>query len=159
VSDFELGKEVGSGKFGDVYLCKHKRTGMLFALKKIFKSVIREYRMEEQFALELKILYHLDHPNIVKLYSHFSDEYHVFLLMEYLEGGELLARMGSSEEYVAQTISQMIEAVDYMHGMGVVHRDIKPENIVLAFDVSSPLLRKQSSCATSAGPGSSTTGA
>ena len=45
LGDFELGKPVGSGKFGEVYLCKHKKTGMLFALKKIFKSVIQEYRM------------------------------------------------------------------------------------------------------------------
>jgi aurora kinase len=79
-----LGQTVGSGKFGDVYLCRHKATGCLFALKKIFKSVIRDYGMESQFALELKLLYVLDHPNIVKLYGHFQDEYHVFLLMEYL---------------------------------------------------------------------------
>ena len=45
LSDFELGKSVGSGKFGEVYLCKHKQTGCLFALKKIFKSVIQEYKM------------------------------------------------------------------------------------------------------------------
>ena len=78
---------MGSGKFGDVYLCKHKATGMIFALKKIFKSVIQEYKMEAQFTLLLKILYALDHPNIVKLYTHFCDDYHIFLLMEYIEGG------------------------------------------------------------------------
>lgn len=46
---------------------------MLFAIKKVFKSVIKEYKMEAQFALELKIMYSLDHPNIVKLYAHFAD--------------------------------------------------------------------------------------
>ena len=55
--------------------------------------------------------------------------------MEYIEGGELINRLGSSEEYVSQVIGQVIEAADYMHGLGIVHRDIKPENIVVAFDV------------------------
>lgn len=64
---------MGSGKFGDVYQCRHKQTGAMFALKKVFKSVIKENRMEAQFALELKILYRLDHPNVVKLYAHFDD--------------------------------------------------------------------------------------
>jgi serine/threonine protein kinase len=45
ISDFELGKCVGSGKFGDVFICKHKETGTLYALKKIFKSTINEYNM------------------------------------------------------------------------------------------------------------------
>jgi serine/threonine protein kinase len=52
--------------------------------------------------LELKLLYLLDHPNIVKLYGHFSDEYHIFLLMEYIEGGELLKKLGSEERYVSK---------------------------------------------------------
>ena len=56
--------------------------------------------------------------------------------MEYIEGGELIAKLGSSEDYVSQIVEQMIDTVDYMHGMGVVHRDIKPENIVVSFDVT-----------------------
>ncbi len=83
LKDFELGKNVGSGKFGDVHICIHKATGAMFALKKIFKSTILEYNMINQFTRELKIHYRLDHPNIIKLYTHFDDEYHIFLLMEY----------------------------------------------------------------------------
>jgi serine/threonine protein kinase len=51
--------------------------------------------MEAQFCQEVKLLYMLDHPNVVKLYGHFSDGYHVFLLMEYVEGGQLMAKIGS----------------------------------------------------------------
>ncbi len=49
LKDFELGKNVGSGKFGDVHICRHRETGLMFALKKIFKSTILEYNMIDQF--------------------------------------------------------------------------------------------------------------
>lgn len=98
MEDFELGKCVGSGKFGDVFICRHKETGFLFALKKIFKSTILEYDMITQFIRELRIHYLLSHPNIIKLYSHFEDEYHIFLLMEYAEGGILMDRLKCGED-------------------------------------------------------------
>ena len=68
----------------------------MFALKKVFKSTIQEYDMMPQFIRELKIHYKLNHPNIVKLYTHFDDEYHIFLLMEYVEGGILMNKLKSS---------------------------------------------------------------
>ena len=92
-----MGKCVGSGKFGDVFLCEHKTTRTIYALKKIFKSTINEYNMIEQFTRELRIHYELDHPNIIKLYTHFDDEYHIFLLMEYAEGGILMDKIKSTE--------------------------------------------------------------
>jgi serine/threonine protein kinase len=49
IEDFELGKNIGSGKFGDVFQCRHKKTGTLYALKKIFKSMVLEYGMIDQF--------------------------------------------------------------------------------------------------------------
>jgi serine/threonine protein kinase len=55
--------------------------------------------------------------------------------MEYVEGGQLLTRLQSNEQYVSQVINQMIDAIEYIHSLGVVHRDIKPENIVMSFEV------------------------
>lgn len=71
IRDFYLGKCIGSGKFGDVFMCEHKKTGFVCAIKKILKSTLKEYGMEDQFIKELKIHYSLNHPNVVKLYSHF----------------------------------------------------------------------------------------
>lgn len=124
--DFELGKLVGSGKFGDVHICRHKETGIMFALKKIFKSTILEYNMVNQFTREIKIHYQLNHPNIIKLYSHFDDEYHVFLLMEYAEGGILMDKLKCAEDIASQFVDQTIDAVQYLHKLKIAHRDIKP---------------------------------
>lgn len=104
-------------------------------MKKIFKSTILEHDMVEQFAKELKIHYSLNHPNIIKLYGHFQDDYHIFLLMEYAEGGVLMQKLKSPEEQVAKYISETIEAVGHLHRSNIAHRDIKPENIVLQLDV------------------------
>jgi serine/threonine protein kinase len=71
--------------------------------------------MEAQFCTEVKLLYQLDHPNIVKLYGHFSDDYHVFLLMEYVEGGQLLAKLNSHESYVAKVMEPLLEVVEHLH--------------------------------------------
>jgi aurora kinase A len=93
--------------------------------------------MVKQFATELKIQYRLNHPNIVKLYTHFDDEYHVFLLMEYAPEGNLMAKMHNTEAYTANVLDQIVRAVQYTHNNMVVHRDIKPENIVVFFEVIS----------------------
>lgn len=73
IRDFQLGKCIGSGKFGDVFMSQHKKTGFVCAIKKILKSTLLEYNMVEQFIKELKIHYRLSHPNVVKLYAHFED--------------------------------------------------------------------------------------
>jgi len=91
--------------------------------------------MVSQFVTELKIQYRLNHPNIVKLYAHFDDEYHVFMLMEYAPGGNLMGKIHNTEAYTANVMEQIIKAVQYTHSKMIVHRDIKPENIVLFFDV------------------------
>jgi serine/threonine protein kinase len=71
----------------------------------------------------------------VKLYTHFDDDYHVFLLMEYVEGGILLNKLKCTEEYASHILEQTIDAVSDLHSRQIAHRDIKPENIVLQFDV------------------------
>jgi serine/threonine protein kinase len=126
ISDFELGKCVGSGKFGEVFICRHKDTKTLYGLKKLVKSTVMEYGLIDQLVTELKILYLCNHPHIIKLYTHFSDDYHIFLLMEYGEGGVLMSQLKQTEKYVANVLDQLINAVQYLHSLRIVHRDIKP---------------------------------
>ena len=86
---------------------------------------------------EVSILTRLDHPNIVKYYETYVDEKYIYLVMEYIDGGELFDKIAQqenqvfSEEMAAAFMRKLFSALNHMHAQGVVHRDIKPENIML----------------------------
>lgn len=84
LGDFALGKTLGEGKFGVVYQAIHKVSGMLFALKKIPKEMIKSHLMIDQFILELKLQTFLSHSNILTIYTHFEDSKHIYLVLEYM---------------------------------------------------------------------------
>lgn len=67
----------------------------------------------------------------MRLYTHFEDQYHVFLLMEYIDGGMLMNYVNADEKFVSKGMMQVLRAVDYLHRNHIAHRDIKPENIVV----------------------------
>jgi aurora kinase, other len=89
IHDFELGKCLGEGAFGQVFPAVHKATKMLVAIKKVAKEKVKY--MLEQFINEIKIQMFLEHPNVVKLYGFFDDALHFYIIMEYMEGGNLFA--------------------------------------------------------------------
>lgn len=128
---FQVGKTVGQGKFGEVLHCRHKETGVLYALKKIFKSTIEQYQMHEQLLTEIEACKTVDHPNVMKTYAAFTDEFHIFILSELVQGDKLVKKLNSSEGYVSRIIRQVLDALSSIHESGVVHRDLKPENIVV----------------------------
>ena len=70
----------------------------MYALKKIFKSVIEEYSMQDQLLTEIQILTQINHPNIVRAYEAFTDDYHIFILMEYINGCLLTKKFKASEK-------------------------------------------------------------
>jgi calcium-dependent protein kinase len=87
---------------------------------------------------EVQILTKLDHPNIVKYYETYIDEKYIYLVMEYIGGGELFEKIAQqknqvfSEPMAAEYMKKLFGALNHMHAQGVVHRDIKPENIMLS---------------------------
>ena len=132
---FEIGKPLGKGKFGRVYLAKERSTGFVCALKVLHKSELQQGKVEKQVRREIEIHSNLRHPNILRFYGHFHDSKRVFLILEYAGKGELYKHLRKENRFpewkAAQYIAQMAAALKYLHRKHVMHRDIKPENILV----------------------------
>ena len=132
---YEIGKPLGKGKFGRVYLAKERSTGFVCALKVLHKSELQQGKVEKQVRREIEIHSNLRHPNILRFYGHFHDSKRVFLILEYAGKGELYKHLRKENRFpewkAAQYIAQMAAALKYLHKKHVMHRDIKPENILV----------------------------
>src|SRR5256714_6016301 len=132
---FEIGKPLGKGKFGRVYLARERSEQFICALKVLHKSELQHGKVEKQVRREIEIQANLRHPNILRLYGHFHDSKRIFLILEFAGNGELyklLRREARVPEWkAAQYIAQMAAALKYLHKKHVMHRDIKPENILV----------------------------
>mmetsp|Transcript_32557 Transcript_32557/g.59080 ORF Transcript_32557/g.59080 Transcript_32557/m.59080 type:complete len:314 (-) Transcript_32557:90-1031(-) len=138
LDDFEIGKPLGKGKFGNVYLAREKKSKYIVALKVLFKAQLQQANVEHQLRREIEIQAHLRHPNILRLFGYFYDKDKVYLILEYAAKGELykeLMKQGSFDEpTAAKFITSIAKALDYCHKKHVIHRDIKPENLLLGLD-------------------------
>ncbi|KAH6849705.1 kinase-like domain-containing protein [Chaetomium sp. MPI-CAGE-AT-0009] len=133
---FEIGRPLGKGKFGRVYLARERSTGFICALKVLYKSELQQGTgVEKQVRREIEIQSNLRHPNILKLYGHFHDSKRIFLILEFAGKGELYKHLRRESRFpewkAAQYIAQMAAALRYLHRKHVIHRDIKPENILV----------------------------
>ena len=132
---FEIGKPLGKGKFGRVYLAKERSSGFVCALKVLHKSELQQGKVEKQVRREIEIQSNLTHPNILKLFGHFHDAKRIFLILEFAGKGELYKHLRREQRFAepkaAQYIAQMAAALKYLHKKHVMHRDIKPENILV----------------------------
>ncbi|EFO26867.1 AUR protein kinase [Loa loa] len=163
LSDFEIGRPLGKGKFGNVYLARVKGINFIVALKILFKSQLIKNSVEHQLRREIEIQAHLRHPHILRMYNYFYDEKRIYLILEYAAGGELykeLQKCGHfDEERTAKLMFQMADALSYCHDKKVIHRDIKPENLLLGmfgelkiadfgWSVHAPSSRRETMCGT-----------
>ncbi|ODA83171.1 hypothetical protein RJ55_01682 [Drechmeria coniospora] len=132
---FDIGKQLGKGKFGRVYLARDRIHGCVCALKVLYKNELQRGNVEKQVRREIEIQGNLRHPNILKLYGHFHDRKRICLILEYAGKGELYKHLRRARRFpepkAAQYIAQMAGALRYLHRNHVIHRDIKPENILV----------------------------
>jgi serine/threonine protein kinase len=142
LKDFDIGKKLGRGKFGRVYLAREKTSKFICAIKALEKKQLQRNSVEHQLRREIDIQSHLHHPHILSLYGYFWDAKRVYLILEYAYGGEMykvLQRVyeknnqerGFKEHQAARWIYQLASALHYCHAKNVIHRDIKPENLLL----------------------------
>lgn len=133
---YQLDKTLGTGQFGLVKLGKNLRNGKLVAVKILEKENIKTKDDWDLIKTEIDILKHSKHPNIVKFFDHFENSDYIFLVMEYLNNGNLQEYLmknnfNLNEIEVGVIAYQMADALKYLHTYGVIHRDFKPENIML----------------------------
>lgn len=135
LSDFDIGKPLGKGKFGNVYLAREKQSKYVVALKVLQKAQLMKSSVEHQLRREIEIQSHLRHKNILRLYGYFYDAKRVYLIIEYAPQGELYKKLMKagrfSESQSALYVQEIARALVYMHSKHVIHRDIKPENLLV----------------------------
>ncbi|XP_071981929.1 ribosomal protein S6 kinase alpha-6 isoform X1 [Engystomops pustulosus] len=136
-TQFELLKVLGQGSFGKVFLVR-KTVGpdssQLYAMK-VLKKASLKVRDRVRTKMERDILVEVNHPFIVKLHYAFQTEGKLYLILDFLRGGDVFTRLSKevmfTEEDVKFYLAELALALDHLHSLGIVYRDLKPENILL----------------------------
>ncbi|XP_037027017.1 serine/threonine-protein kinase tricornered isoform X2 [Bradysia coprophila] len=135
VEDFEALKVIGRGAFGEVRLVQKKDTGHVYAMKVLRKADMLEKEQVAHVRAERDILVEADHQWVVKMYYSFQDPVNLYLIMEFLPGGDMMTLLMKkdtlSEEFTQFYIGETALAIDSIHKLGFIHRDIKPDNLLL----------------------------
>ncbi|KAJ8753669.1 hypothetical protein K2173_026345 [Erythroxylum novogranatense] len=138
IDDFEIIKPISRGAFGRVFLAKKRITGDLFAIKVLKKADMIRKNAVESILAERDILISVRNPFVVRFFYSFTCRENLYLVMEYLNGGDLyslLRNLGCLDEDVARVyIAEVVLALEYLHSLRVVHRDLKPDNLLIAHD-------------------------
>ncbi len=135
VHDFEPLSIIGRGAFGEVRICKIKETGEVIAMKKMKKSEMVIKNQVAHIKAERDVLVKAKNPWVVDLKYSFQDEKHLYLIMEFLAGGDLMTLLMRkdilTEEESRFYIAETILAIESVHKLNYIHRDLKPDNILL----------------------------
>ncbi|GAM19583.1 hypothetical protein SAMD00019534_027580 [Acytostelium subglobosum LB1] len=135
IDDFQIIKPITKGGFGKVYLAKKKKTGDIYAIKRLKKSDMIKKNQVDHVKVERNILAYTSNPFVVKMYYSFQTKDYFYLVMEYVHGGDcfsLLQNLGGLDEDMAKMIiAETVLALEYLHGLGITHRDLKPDNLLI----------------------------
>ncbi|KAL8037510.1 hypothetical protein ABFS82_11G044600 [Erythranthe guttata] len=135
VGKYELGRTIGEGTFAKVKFAQSTETGESVAIKVLAKSTILKHKMVDQIKREISIMKIVRHPCIVKLHEVLSSHTKIYIVLEFVTGGELFDKIVQhgriSENESRRYFQQLIDAVSHCHSKGVYHRDLKPENLLL----------------------------
>ncbi|KAG2150302.1 Pkinase-domain-containing protein [Suillus bovinus] len=141
---WKVGRTIGKGSSGRVRIARHSKTGQYAAVKIVSKNILMNSitklvdsaeHMLLSIEREIVIMKLIDHPNIMRLYDVWETSSDLYLILEYVEGGELfdyLCNKGRLSTFEALGyFQQIISAIDYCHRLNIAHRDLKPENLLM----------------------------
>ncbi|ONH69140.1 Serine/threonine-protein kinase CBK1 [Cyberlindnera fabianii] len=135
LEDFETVKVIGKGAFGEVRLVQKKDTGKIYAMKTLLKSEMYKKDQLAHVKAERDVLAGSDSPWVVSLYYSFQDAQYLYLIMEFLPGGDLMTMLIRwqvfTEDITRFYMAECVLAIEAIHKLGFIHRDIKPDNILI----------------------------
>ena len=136
-ADYTIGRILGTGGMGEVYLAQHPRLPRLDALKVLGTGVSHDEEYRQRFNQEAEMVATLRHPNIVTIYDRGDFDGQLWIAMEFVDGTDVSRLLtdkhpkGIPATEVVRIITPVADALDYAHSRGLLHRDIKPANILL----------------------------
>ena len=138
IGNYILFDQIGMGTFSKVTRAVHILTEQVVAVKILEKEKIEDDIDVERIIREIEILKNISHPNIAQMFETYSTIHNIYLMMEYIEGGDLFEYINKNlflpEQKACYIFRQLIGVIEYLNIMGISHRDIKPENILLDKD-------------------------
>lgn len=133
-TDYDLIKVIGRGAFGEVQLVRHRFTRQVYAMKLLSKVEMIKRSDSTFFWEERHIMAHANSEWILKLHFAFQDQKYLYMVMDYMPGGDLVSLMSNydiPEKWAKFYTMEIVLALDVIHGMGFVHRDVKPDNMLI----------------------------
>ncbi|KAJ3448894.1 serine/threonine-protein kinase pkga-related [Anaeramoeba flamelloides] len=140
ISDFTLIKHIASGGYGKVFLAEMNQTNDIYAIKILKKENMISKNQAQHIKSEKNIMLKNGNDFIVKLYYSFQSEKNLYIVMEFCPGGDLrsilqfLPNKCFNEQAVKSYLAEIVLALEFLHGQGIIHRDIKPGNILIDKD-------------------------
>ena len=138
ISDFDIIKVIGKGSYGKVFLVRKKSNSKLYAMKRLKKEYLKIKNQQEHTKSERKLLEIINYNFIVNFYYAFQDEKYLYIITEFMQGGELFFHLYKEtffdNEKVKFYTAEIILALQHLHNKNMIYRDLKPENILLGKD-------------------------
>ena len=138
IYDYKSLKIIGRGAFGEVHVCKNLKNGEIVAIKKMKKEELLAKNQILHIKHEQLFMSRIKSPYIVDLKASFQDDNFLYLIMEYLPGGDLMNLLIKKDIFTEEEsrfyLAELILAIEYIHSLDCIHRDIKPDNILIGKD-------------------------